>query len=130
MRPGTSSRGRFDLGRPVEPMEANGIKLESFIFDALPMTENSVILEIERSDQFAPTKNATGVDSAESTRAMMVARAVHWLESAGVQVPRRDDGSADCLIERAPSFALGPEDVKAKRDRIKPIHSGDRVYLA
>ena len=51
-------------GQRVEPMEPNGVKLESFIFDALPMTENSVILEIERSDQFAPTKNATGVDSA------------------------------------------------------------------
>ncbi|MHC4516980.1 MAG: UTP--glucose-1-phosphate uridylyltransferase [Planctomycetota bacterium] len=117
-------------GQPVEPMEANGIKLESFVFDALPMTENSVILEIERSDQFAPTKNATGVDSAESTRAMMVARAVHWLESAGVQVPRLPDGSADCLIELAPSFALGPEDVKAKRDQIPPIRPGDTIYLA
>lgn len=117
-------------GRRVDPMEPNGVKLESFIFDALPMAENSVILEIERSDQFAPTKNATGVDSAESTRAMMVARAADWLESAGVQVPRRPDGSADCLIELAPSFALGPEDVKAKRDQIQPIRPGDKVYLA
>jgi len=117
-------------GRPVEPTEPNGVKLESFIFDALPMAENSVILEIERSDQFAPTKNATGIDSAESTRVMMVERAAQWLEAAGVQVPRRPDGSVDGLIEMAASFALEPADVKAKLDRIGPIQPGDSLYLA
>jgi UDP-N-acetylglucosamine/UDP-N-acetylgalactosamine diphosphorylase len=117
-------------GRPVDPAEPNGVKLEAFIFDALPMADNSIILEIERSDQFAPTKNATGVDSAESTRVMMVERAAQWLESAGVSVPRKPDGSVDCLIEMAPSFALEPEDVKAKRDQIAPIRPGDTVYLA
>ena len=84
-------------GRSVEPTEPNGVKLEAFIFDALPMADDSIILEIERSDQFAPTKNATGVDSAESTRVMMVERAAQWLESAGVPVPRRPDGNG-CSI--------------------------------
>jgi UDP-N-acetylglucosamine/UDP-N-acetylgalactosamine diphosphorylase len=116
-------------GHPVEPTEPNGVKLESFIFDALPLADESVILEIVRSEQFAPTKNATGIDSAESCRAMMVARAARWLEAAGVEVPRRPDGSVDCLIEIAPSFALEPADIKAKRDRIGPIHPGDEVYL-
>jgi UDP-N-acetylglucosamine/UDP-N-acetylgalactosamine diphosphorylase len=83
-----------------------------------------------RSEQFAPTKNATGIDSAESCRAMMVARAAQWLEAAGVEIPRRPDGSVDALIEIAPSFALEPADIKAKRDRIGPIHPGDEVYLA
>jgi len=117
-------------GHPVEPTEPNGVKLESFIFDALPLADESLILEIVRSEQFAPTKNATGIDSAESCRAMMVARAAGWLEAAGVEVPRRPDGSVDCLIEIAPSFALEPADIKAKCDRIGPIHPGDEVYLA
>jgi len=117
-------------GRPVEPARPNGVKLEAFIFDALPMADHSIILEIERGDQFAPTKNATGIDSAESTRVMMVERAAQWLESAEVSVPRKPDGSVDGLIEMAPSFALEPEDVKAKRDEIAPIRPGDTVYLA
>ncbi len=117
-------------GRPVEPDAPNGVKLESFIFDALPIAERSIILEIDRAEQFAPVKNATGVDSAESTRQMMVERAARWLESAGVAVPRRSDGTPDCLIEIAPSFALEPEDLKAKADRIPPIRPGDRVDLA
>lgn len=117
-------------GNPVEPAQPNGIKLESFIFDALPIADRSIILDIDRSEQFAPTKNATGIDSAESTRVMMVERAARWLESAGVTVPRKPDGSPDCLLEIAPSFALEPEDLKARLDQIPSIKPGDRVYLA
>ena len=117
-------------GTRVEPTEPNGIKLESFIFDAIPVAERSIILEIERAEQFAPVKNATGEDSAESTRRMMVERAANWLEFAGVSVPRKPDGSVDCTIEMAPSFALDKADVPAKRDRIPPIRSGNKVYLA
>jgi UDP-N-acetylglucosamine/UDP-N-acetylgalactosamine diphosphorylase len=116
-------------GNLVIPEEPNGVKLESFIFDALPLARNSVILDIERSEQFAPTKNATGIDSAETTRAMIVERAAKWLETAGVAVPRNGDGSPDCLIEIAPSFALEKGDVAGKRDQIPAIRRGDRVYL-
>jgi UDP-N-acetylglucosamine/UDP-N-acetylgalactosamine diphosphorylase len=117
-------------GHLVEPTEPNGVKLESFIFDALPMAARSIILDIERTEQFAPTKNAKGIDSAESCRAMTVERAARWLEAAGVTVPRKADGSPDCLIEIAPSFALEPADIETKLDRIPQISPGDEVYLA
>jgi UDP-N-acetylglucosamine/UDP-N-acetylgalactosamine diphosphorylase len=116
-------------GKRVEPAEPNGVKLESFVFDALPLASKSIILETKRSEEFAPAKNLTGVDSAESAREMMVARAAAWLESAGVAVPRKQDGSADCLIEIAPSFALERDDVKAKVDQIPQIKAGDKLYL-
>ena len=112
-------------GNYIEPAEPNGVKLESFIFDALPVADESIILEIVREEQFAPVKNATGEDSVETTRRMMVERAARWLESAGIDVPRKPD----CCLEIAPSFALDKEDVPAKRDRIGPIHPGDEVYL-
>jgi len=117
-------------GHRIEPKQPNGIKLESFIFDALPVAKESVILQIIRSEQFAPVKNATGDDSVEVTRRMMIERAAAWLESAGVNVPRKPDGSVDCLLEIAPSFALDKEDVAAKRDRIPPLKPGDKLYLA
>ncbi|MBN1363152.1 MAG: UDPGP type 1 family protein [Sedimentisphaerales bacterium] len=117
-------------GNHVEPEDVNGVKLESFIFDAVPMAKHSIILEIVRAEQFAPTKNATGTDSAESTRAMMVERAARWLERAGVSVPRRPDGTPGCLIEIAPGFALDPQELASKREQIPPIRPGDRVYLA
>ena len=111
-------------------VESDGVKLESFVFDALPLASNSMILETLRNEEFAPTKNATGVDSVETARQMMVARAADWLEWAGATVPRKPDGSADCLLEIAPSFALEKEDVEEKLNRIPKIKPGDRIYLA
>lgn len=117
-------------GHRVEPKQPNGIKLESFIFDALPVARESIILQIIRSEQFAPVKNATGEDSVEVTRRMMVERAAAWLEAAGVAVPRKPDGSVDCLLEIAPSFALDRADVPAQRTKIPPLKPGDKIYLA
>ena len=118
-----------ESGELVEPTEPNGVKLETFVFDALPLASKSIILETLRSEEFAPTKNAAGIDSAQSTREMIVARGACWLESAGVAVPRKADGSVDCLIEISPSFALEKDDVKAKIDRIPAIKPNDSVYL-
>jgi len=117
-------------GRPVKAAEPNGIKLESFVFDALPLASKSVILQTLRSEEFAPTKNATGVDSVQTTRQMMVARSADWLESAGIDIPKRPDGSPDCLIEIAPSFALEKDDIKAKLNQIPEIKPNDELYLA
>jgi UDP-N-acetylglucosamine/UDP-N-acetylgalactosamine diphosphorylase len=117
-------------GNFVEPAEPNGVKLESFVFDALPLASKSIILETLRSEEFAPVKNAIGIDSVESAREMMIARSAAWLESAGVAVPRKLNGSVDCLIEIAPSFALEKDDIKAKLSQIPEIKPMDRVYLA
>jgi len=117
-------------GNIIEPKKPNGIKLETFIFDALPLAENSIILETIRSQEFAPTKNATGTDSIETTRQMIIDRAADWLQAAGVQVPRKADGSPDCTLEIAPAFALYKEGVKEKLDRIPEIIPGDTIYLA
>ncbi|MHC4571383.1 MAG: UTP--glucose-1-phosphate uridylyltransferase [Planctomycetota bacterium] len=117
-------------GKLIEPTEPNGIKLESFVFDALPLASKSIILETLRSEEFSPVKNTTGIDSAESAREMIVGRGASWLESAGVTIPRRLDGSVDCLIEIAPSFALERDDIKAKIDQIPEIKPDDKIYLA
>jgi len=113
----------------VEPAEPNGVKLESFVFDAVPLASKSIILETLRTEEFAPTKNATGVDSVETTRKMMVARAVSWLESAGLNVPKKPDGSIDCVIEIAHGFALCKEDIKEKLNQIPHINPSDKIYL-
>ncbi|MGE5294853.1 MAG: UTP--glucose-1-phosphate uridylyltransferase [Solirubrobacterales bacterium] len=117
-------------GQRIEPKSPNGVKLESFIFDAIPLADHSIILDIDRNEQFAPVKNATGEDSAEVTRRMMIERAAAWLESAGVKVPRKADKTPDCVLEIAPSFALDRSDIPAKRDKIPPIKPRDVVYLA
>ncbi len=119
-----------EKGEHIAPAEPNGIKLESFVFDALPLASKSIILQTIRAEEFAPVKNAAGIDSIETAKKMMVTRAAAWLESAGVAIPRKEDGSVDCLIEIAPGLALEKDDVKAKLSRIPEIRPKDKLYLA
>ncbi len=116
-------------GTPVEPAEPNGIKLETFVFDALPMAQHSIILETARAEEFGPIKNATGVDSAESSQRMMIERAAVWLEHAGIKVPRGEDGQVACRLEIAPSFAVSPEDVRRRAAEVPPLEAGASCYL-
>jgi len=116
-------------GKTVEPKEPNGVKLETFVFDALPLSDKSVILETLREEEFAPVKNADGADSPEITRKMMTERAAKWLEQAGVEIPRKSDGKADCIIEMSPLFALDVEDVIAKKQSLPEIKAGESVYI-
>jgi UDP-N-acetylglucosamine/UDP-N-acetylgalactosamine diphosphorylase len=118
-----------ESGNQVEPAGPNGIKLETFVFDALPLACRSVTLQTPRAEEFGPVKNATGTDSVETARQLMVARAADWLESAGVNIPRKPDGSPDCLIEIAPGFALERSDIKEKLHQVPEIKPGDNLYL-
>ena len=116
-------------GNKVTPEEPNGVKLETFIFDALPMAEKTMILEAQREHEFAPVKNKTGVDSAESCRAMLISRDAEWLEAAGVTLPRTKNGEPDCIIELSPSTFLDLEDVKEFfKDKKCIIEQGQTVY--
>ncbi|MBN1804971.1 MAG: UDPGP type 1 family protein [Sedimentisphaerales bacterium] len=116
-------------GNKIEPIKPNGIKLESFVFDALPLSEKSVIFQTLRDQEFAPVKNKTGVDSAESSRQMQIERWAGWLEKAGIKFPRKEDGSPDAIIEIAANFAIEPDDIKEKIDEIPQIKPGDTIYL-
>lgn len=46
----------------------DGYKFELFLFDAFSCLSDLGILRIERTEEFAPVKNLTGIDSAESAR--------------------------------------------------------------
>ncbi len=74
-------------GTLIEPSEPNAVKLERFVFDAIPVAEQSLVLRVAREREFAPTKNPTGVDSVESARLMQSQRAESWLRERGHGVP-------------------------------------------
>lgn len=50
-------------GETIHPTVNNGIKLELFVFDVFPLAKSVVVVESLREEEFAPVKNATGVDS-------------------------------------------------------------------
>ncbi|MBX3394519.1 MAG: UDPGP type 1 family protein [Phycisphaerae bacterium] len=71
-------------GGRVEPLEPNGVKIEAFVFDALPLARAATLLRTSRENEFSPVKNKTGVDSIETARRDMSRRAENWLLQAGL----------------------------------------------
>jgi UDP-N-acetylglucosamine/UDP-N-acetylgalactosamine diphosphorylase len=113
------------------PAEApNSIKLEAFVFDALPLAASPLLLQIDRKEEFSPVKNAKGVDSAESAVRDQIHRAARWLESAGLEIPKDSNGEPAVVIEIAPSYAMTAEDVRRKATRPPSLIPGESIYLS
>lgn len=55
-------------GSKVVPSSPNAYKFEAFLFDAFGELDDMVILRVRREEEFAPVKNAEGVDSPETAR--------------------------------------------------------------
>ena len=100
-----------ETGEPINPASPNGIKLEMFVFDAIPLCQKSIVYEVERTDEFAPIKNAEGNDSPASSARIQTERAASWLEARGIDVPRTTDGSPDCVLEIGPRTATRAEEL-------------------
>ncbi len=118
-----------DKGNLIKPDKANAVKLEMFVFDALPLAQRSVILETMRSEEFSPIKNAAGADSLSTSLYDQVRRWSLWMEKAGIKVPRDADGQVATAIEISPLFADSPEELAAKVDRNLTIGAGQAFYL-
>jgi len=94
----------------VKPEEPNAIKFERFIFDLIPHAKNSIVIEVNAAEHFAPLKNASGAerDTPEHVRSQMIALHRSWLEQNGVSV---QDGVP---VEISPLFAVEPNDLKGR----------------
>ncbi len=117
-----------ETGRRVDPAEPNAIKLESFVFDAIPQARSPIVLETSRIEEFAPIKNSSGADSPATSNQLQSDRAGAWLESFGVRIPRTDDGHVAARIELSPLTALDRADLANVKlpTEIKP---GDSIVL-
>jgi UDP-N-acetylglucosamine/UDP-N-acetylgalactosamine diphosphorylase len=58
-------------GNLVKPEEPNGYKFENLVLDMIHQLDSCLPYEVEREKEFAPIKNATGVDSVESARKLL-----------------------------------------------------------
>ncbi len=104
-------------GQVVKPEKNNAVKLETFVFDALPMCRASIIYETDRADEFAPIKNADGpgvLDSPMTSKLIQIDRAARWLESQGVQVARDVEGKVLPTIELSQTTAIYADDLQGK----------------
>ena len=58
-------------GNGVKPESPNAYKFETLILDMIRLMDTCLPYEIEREKEFAPIKNAVGIDSVESARALL-----------------------------------------------------------
>ena len=121
-------------GQIVHAQSPNAVKLEMFVFDALPLCRESMVLEVDRDEEFAPIKNvdaqdaSKSVDSPTTSRRMQTERAGRWLEANGVEVPRDALGRLDAVIEISPLTAVEPDDLSGV-DLPPLVESGSRLLL-
>jgi len=86
------------------PTEVAGTKFETFVFDALGRTETSVTLEVERSHEFSPVKNAEGEDSPQTSQRDLCRLFAGWARAAGAPLPPRDPELGEPRVEVDPLF--------------------------
>ncbi len=117
-----------DRGTIIKPEKVNAVKLEQFVFDAIPLAKNAIVYTTDRAEEFSPVKNAEGNDSPATSRRDQIRRAAKWLREAGVSIPMKD-GEPDCTIEISPLLAVSPDQLKGRHLNRRPIEAGRSVYI-
>ncbi|MBQ7004232.1 MAG: UDPGP type 1 family protein [Oscillospiraceae bacterium] len=60
-----------ETGALIKPESPNAYKFETLVLDMVHMNKNCLSFEVDRSREFAPVKNATGVDSVDTARELL-----------------------------------------------------------
>ena len=104
--------GKFVMKKPDKP---NGMKLEQFIFDVLPLLDvhEHALLEVDRSSEFSPLKNApgTGSDDPQTSRRDLLQLQRRWLKAAGADI------ADDIEVEISPLLSYAGEGLEIVKGR-------------
>jgi UDP-N-acetylglucosamine/UDP-N-acetylgalactosamine diphosphorylase len=117
-----------EKGTLCKPDQPNAIKLEQFVFDAIPLAKNAIVLETERAEEFSPVKNAEGTDSPATCRRDQIRRAARWLKSARIQVPEKG-GEPHATLEISPLFATSDKQLAERDLKMKKVEDGQVIYF-
>ncbi len=97
----------LQTGEVVIPTAPNAFKYERFVFDVLPLSKNSLVVETTRAEEFAPIKNKEGFDSPQSSRELQRKRAICWLKSCSVAL------SENAIVEVSPLTASNQDELSS-----------------
>jgi UDP-N-acetylglucosamine/UDP-N-acetylgalactosamine diphosphorylase len=117
-----------EQGNAVKPDKPNAVKLEQFVFDAIPLAKHAMVYLTERAEEFSPVKNAEGVDSPATCRRDQIRRAARWLKAAGVEVPTAA-GEPDAVLEISPLFATSAEQLRQRKLEVATLAPGASAYF-
>lgn len=109
-----------ESGCPVAPAEPNGVKFETFVFDAIPLARNPVVVQTLREEEFSPIKNAGGLDSPETARAGQLRCFARWANAAGIPVPVDESGLPEFPFEISPLYADSAEEFRNRVRESRP----------
>ena len=93
------------------PGKPNGIKLEKFVFDVFQFSDNFIVWECRREEEFSPLKNADKVgvlDTPTTAREALLKLHRDYIVCAGGQV------SQGTKLEISPLLSYAGENLKAK----------------
>jgi UDP-N-acetylglucosamine/UDP-N-acetylgalactosamine diphosphorylase len=105
------------------PVPQSGIKFETFVFDALPLADHSMVQLSVRADEFAPVKNRTGPDSIETSRLANGQRSRAWAEAAGLALPPTG------AIEIQPGISYDKDDLRERAAELDLRAAGRLVVV-
>ncbi len=114
-------------GKEITPEGKNGVKFETFVFDALLHTDKITTVEVDGGREFSALKNAEGSESPETVEKDLLRNYASWLKAAGTDVETDDAGLPKIKIEISPLFAINEADVRQKKQQIPPLHDG--IYI-
>ena len=97
----------------------DAVKFETFVFDVLPMAQESLVVRVKREDEFAPIKNAHGEDSPATSQALQASRSKRWLIEAGIDI---EDGAE---VELSPLSGASPHEIDTANIP-NPIQAGQQ----
>jgi len=114
-------------GEYITPLDKNGIKFETFVFDALIDSRKTVCIEVDRNKEFSPLKNKEGENSPETVRRDLIRTYARWLEVSGHKLPLTSrDGSA-ATIEISPLMSLKGENLET--EKVKIDLKNNEIYI-
>jgi UDP-N-acetylglucosamine/UDP-N-acetylgalactosamine diphosphorylase len=94
-----------------QPARRRGTKYERFLFDLFPRAPEITVVEVDRDREYAPVKDAEGLESPETSRAALDAEYRRWYREAGREPPEGE------RLELSPLEATGPEDLRPDKSR-------------
>lgn len=105
----------YSNGEKITPTVPNGVKFEMFYFDIFSLSAISAAIEVLRSEEFAPVKNANGVDSPESARKLLSDLHLRWIKKAGAILP--SNIPEGCVCEISPLVSVAGENLDFLSDK-------------
>lgn len=103
----------------VDSVQVKCQKFEKFVFDGLLYARKTVVMEVDRAEEFSPVKNASGGDSPQTCIEAQVNLYKKWLKRVGVDV-----GAG--VVEISALYATSEDEFVRKFEKVDFL---DNLYI-